>query len=566
MILQNNQDSRQDNGNDSSDDASSSSSSAKSRESSKKRHRSRSREDIEKSSSGRKKSSKKDDHRRRSRSRERKHRRSRSRSQEDKKRSHHRSRDKRRESSRKHDRRSRSRDRSDRRRRSRDRNYRDDYRERSHEKEYSVEDRDQRTVLCVQLSASVRQRDLEEFFSSIGKVREVRLIMDNKTRKHKGIAYIEFFDMTSVPLALALNGQRLCGRPVMIQPSMAERNRAAPMNAASVAAAAAQRYTGPTKLYVGSLHFNITEEMLRGIFEPFGRIDKIELVRDPEDNRSKGFGFITFFEADDAKKALEQLNGFELAGRAMKVNHVTDRSDYSTSCASLDSEETSRSGIELGSTGRLHLMAKLAEGTGIQLPQAAVNALQMTSRHQRYTHTSSLTNIISAGSGSHTPVAVATQCFLLTNMFDVSSINSQDPVTAATEAEEIRNDVLDECRKHGGALHVVVDTKSSGNVYVKCPNAITAAACVSALHGRYFSGEFLFKVLSITTNICFLCQVVELQQPSFLLSVIMSSFLRPHEPLHFYSFCNWLHTKSTIDILNKNKGICKKSAILTIVR
>ena len=49
---------------------------------------------------------------------------------------------------------------------------------------------------------------------------------------------------------------------------------------------------GPMRLYVGSLHFNITDDMLRGIFEPFGKIDKINLVMD-ENNRSKGFGFVT---------------------------------------------------------------------------------------------------------------------------------------------------------------------------------------------------------------------------------------------------------------------------------
>lgn len=51
--------------------------------------------------------------------------------------------------------------------------------------------------------------------------------------------------------------------------------------------------TGPMRLYVGSLHFNITEDMLRGIFEPFGKIDHIQLIMDPETGRSKGYGFVT---------------------------------------------------------------------------------------------------------------------------------------------------------------------------------------------------------------------------------------------------------------------------------
>lgn len=329
-----------------------------------------------------------------------------------------------------------------------------------------------RTVLCVQLAAAVRQRDLEEFFSSVGRVREVRLILDNKTRKHKGIAYIEFYDLGSVPLALALNGQKLCGRPIIIQPSQAEKNRAA---AAAAAAQNFQKMTGPMRLYVGSLHFNITEDMLRSIFGPFGRIDRIEIMRDDASGRSKGFGFVTFSDADDARKALETLNGFEIAGRPMKVNHVTPRDEITTSYSAtsiLDSDETDRSGIELGTTGRLQLMAKLAEGTGIQLPKAAVTALQMGQL-----------KIPTSVANQSTAVPVATQCFLLTNMFDLTT------ETGENWDEDIKNDVIDECRKHGGALHVLVDKTSAGNVYVKCPTISAAAACVSALHGRWFSGE-----------------------------------------------------------------------------
>ena len=61
-----------------------------------------------------------------------------------------------------------------------------------------------------------------------------------------------------------------------------------------------------------------------GIFEPFGRIQTISLVKDPDTDRSKGYGFIIYNEAEDAKKAIEHLNGFELAGRPMKVGHVTE--------------------------------------------------------------------------------------------------------------------------------------------------------------------------------------------------------------------------------------------------
>jgi len=109
-------------------------------------------------------------------------------------------------------------------------------------------------------------------------VAEVRLVTDRK-RKSKGIAYIEFGDIESVPLAIALTGQRLLGVPIIVQMSHAEKNRLAAMQAAAAAAARdagqgniAGVIPGAAKLYVGSLHYNINEDMLRAIFEPFGKV------------------------------------------------------------------------------------------------------------------------------------------------------------------------------------------------------------------------------------------------------------------------------------------------------
>src|SRR3569832_1204657 len=91
-----------------------------------------------------------------------------------------------------------------------------------------------------------------------------------------------------------------------------------------------------------------------------------------------------FHNAEDAKRAMEQLNGFELANRPIKVAHVTEQnasggvaSAVSGGTRSLDSEEADRTEINLGSTGRLQLMAKLAEGTGMKLPPVAQQMLNM---------------------------------------------------------------------------------------------------------------------------------------------------------------------------------------------
>ncbi|KAK7828037.1 hypothetical protein U0070_013663, partial [Myodes glareolus] len=69
------------------------------------------------------------------------------------------------------------------------------------------EERDARTVFCMQLAARIRPRDLEEFFSTVGKVQDVRMIFDRNSRCSKGIAYVEFVDVSLVPLAIGLTDQ-----------------------------------------------------------------------------------------------------------------------------------------------------------------------------------------------------------------------------------------------------------------------------------------------------------------------------------------------------------------------
>uniref|UniRef100_A0A8C5VPP1 RRM domain-containing protein n=1 Tax=Microcebus murinus TaxID=30608 RepID=A0A8C5VPP1_MICMU len=323
-------------------------------------------------------------------------------------------------------------------------------------------ERDARTVFCMQLAGFGR------VFLYSRKGSDVRMISDRNSRRSKGIAYVEFVDVSSVPLAIGLTGQRVLGVPIIVQASQAEKNRAAAM-----ANNLQKGSAGPMRLYVGSLHFNITEDMLRGIFEPLGRIESIQLLMDSETGRCQ------FSDSECAKKALEQVNGFELAGRPMKA-------DASSASSFLDSDELERTGIDLGTTGRLQLMARLAEGTCLQIPPAAQQALQMSgslafdlqTRLSQQTEASAL-----AAAASVQPLA--TQCFQLLNMFNPQT----EEIGWNTE---IKDDVIEKCNKHGGVIHIYVDKNSAqGNVYVKCPSIAATIAAVNALHGRWFAGKMI---------------------------------------------------------------------------
>lgn len=170
----------------------------------------------------------------------------------------------------------------------------------------------------------------------------------------------------------------------MVMPTQAEKNRAA------AEAEKLKAPPGPTRLYVGSLHFNINEQMIKAIFEPFGTVESVQMIYDSETGRSKGYGFLQFKDADAARQAMDQMNGFELAGRPMKVGPVTERGD-SSSYSFLDDEEYEKGGVELNSTARAALMAKLSQGhsAGVccQCESVSAKKNRVQTRGRLYLHT-----------------------------------------------------------------------------------------------------------------------------------------------------------------------------------
>ena len=75
------------------------------------------------------------------------------------------------------------------------------------------------------------------------------------------------------------------------------------------------------KVYVGNLPFRTTEEDLASLFSQIGAVESVSIIVDRETGRSKGFGFVSM-NAEDADKAIEQFNGYELSGRPLTVNEA----------------------------------------------------------------------------------------------------------------------------------------------------------------------------------------------------------------------------------------------------
>jgi len=76
------------------------------------------------------------------------------------------------------------------------------------------------------------------------------------------------------------------------------------------------------KIYIGNFSFNMTEQELRSLFEPYGAVESATLVTDRDTGRSRGFGFVSMTNDEEADKAMAALNGRDSGGRALTVNEA----------------------------------------------------------------------------------------------------------------------------------------------------------------------------------------------------------------------------------------------------
>lgn len=80
-------------------------------------------------------------------------------------------------------------------------------------------------------------------------------------------------------------------------------------------------------LFIGSLAYATTDDTLKAHFEQIGPVASARVITDRESGRSKGFGFVEFENDDDNQKAVDQLNGKELDGRAINVSLARPKED-----------------------------------------------------------------------------------------------------------------------------------------------------------------------------------------------------------------------------------------------
>jgi RNA recognition motif-containing protein len=156
-----------------------------------------------------------------------------------------------------------------------------------------------------------QKEDLMDFFSEYGGVREVYIPFDTTTGNQRGFAFVTM-DVGDAEKAIEkADGASFFGRTITVSKPLPRGQKAPSRNA------------GPpsTKMYVGNLSFYTELDTVMDMFEEFGEVIDAYMPEDRETGGSRGFAFVTM-SAEDAKKAIDNIDGCELDGRILRVNEA----------------------------------------------------------------------------------------------------------------------------------------------------------------------------------------------------------------------------------------------------
>ena len=206
--------------------------------------------------------------------------------------------------------------------------------------------KDQRTIFVSQLVMRAEERDIRHYFQRTmkmtSKVRDVILLRDRRTGRHKGCAYVELGSLIDVERALQASGQipDFQRFPILVKRTEAEKNAGLSMSIMTNAAAAAAaglgsiQFTPPVssipyqltpdgkrieaqKVYIGSIDPCVTQAQLYALFSQFGPLEKVLLQIDVSTGMSRGFAFLSYRDPKDANLAIQTMSGQNLLGRPL---------------------------------------------------------------------------------------------------------------------------------------------------------------------------------------------------------------------------------------------------------
>uniref|UniRef100_A0A4W3GNA6 Poly-U binding splicing factor a n=1 Tax=Callorhinchus milii TaxID=7868 RepID=A0A4W3GNA6_CALMI len=155
---------------------------------------------------------------------------------------------------------------------------------------------------------------IRQAFAPFGPIKSIDMSWDSVTMKHKGFAFVEYEVPEAAQLALEqMNSVMLGGRNIKVgRPSNIGQ-------AQPIIDQLAEEARAFNRIYVASVHPDLSDDDIKSVFEAFGKIKSCTLARDPTTGKHKGYGFIEYEKAQSSQDAVSSMNLFDLGGQFLRV-------------------------------------------------------------------------------------------------------------------------------------------------------------------------------------------------------------------------------------------------------
>ncbi|XP_044075528.1 poly(U)-binding-splicing factor PUF60a [Siniperca chuatsi] len=155
---------------------------------------------------------------------------------------------------------------------------------------------------------------IRQAFAPFGPIKSIDMSWDSVTMKHKGFAFVEYEMPEAAQLALEqMNSVVLGGRNIKVgRPSNIGQ-------AQPIIDQLAEEARAFNRIYVASVHPDLSDDDIKSVFEAFGKIKSCMLAREPTTGRHKGYGFIEYEKAQSSQDAVASMNLFDLGGQYLRV-------------------------------------------------------------------------------------------------------------------------------------------------------------------------------------------------------------------------------------------------------
>uniref|UniRef100_A0A672P8P8 Poly-U binding splicing factor a n=1 Tax=Sinocyclocheilus grahami TaxID=75366 RepID=A0A672P8P8_SINGR len=214
---------------------------------------------------------------------------------------------------------------------------------------------------------------IRQAFAPFGPIKSIDMSWDSVTLKHKGFAFVEYEVPEAAQLALEqMNSVMLGGRNIKVgRPSNIGQ-------AQPIIDQLAEEARAFNRIYVASVHPDLSDDDIKSVFEAFGRIKSCTLARDPTTGKHKGYGFIEYEVPESAQDAVSSMNLFDLGGQYLRVGKaVTPLMPLLTpatpgglppAAAVAAAAATAKITAQEAVAG-VSILGAMAAGTGLNLPQ-----------------------------------------------------------------------------------------------------------------------------------------------------------------------------------------------------